>query len=199
MKGAVFLDRDGVLTRLAFNPVSGEHEPPHRAGDLKLFPHAIECLEKMKAAGYELFLVSNQPDYAKGKATLDALKQVHQKFEQGLASHGIRFRQCYYCYHHPNGVVPEYSSECECRKPKPSFLFQARKEYGVALERSWMVGDRDTDVECGKAAGAKTILIGTPVTGVKSRPDYRAKDLAEATRIILELDEKEVLQTGQKR
>ncbi len=125
MAEAVFLDRDGVLNRLVLNPATGEYEPPHRIEDMELFPYVIESLGKIQELGYELFLVSNQPDYAKGKTTLEALEKVHRKFDGLLTSQGICFREYYYCYHHPQGIVPEYSYECICRKPKPFFLFKA--------------------------------------------------------------------------
>ena len=91
MVDAVFLDRDGVLNELVLNPATGEYEPPHRIEDMRLFPYAIECLGKIQNAGYDLFLVSNQPDYAKGKTALEALEKVHNKFDQLLTSQGIYF------------------------------------------------------------------------------------------------------------
>ena len=110
-----------------------------------------------------------------------------------MKSQGIHFREYYYCYHHPDGIIPEYSSECVCRKPKPFFLFKAEEDYNIELGNSWMVGDVDTDIECGKAAGTKTILIEEPLSVKKrrkSQPDYRVKNLKEAVNIILQIDEK---------
>jgi len=147
MVDAVFLDRDGVLNELVLNPATAEYEPPHCIEDMKLFPYVIECLGKLHEAGYDLFLISNQPDYAKGKTTLDALEKVHNKFDQLLTSQGINFKKYYYCYHHPQGIIPEYSCECMCRKPKPFFLFKAEEDHNVDLGNSWMIGDRDTDIE----------------------------------------------------
>jgi len=193
MVEAVFLDRDGVLDELILNPATGDYEPPHRIEDMKLFPYVIECLRKIQNAGYDLFLVSNQPDYAKGKTTLEALEKVHKKFDQLLTSQGIYFREYYYCYHHPQGIITEYSSECVCRKPKTFFLFKAEEDYNIELGNSWMIGDRDTDIQCGKVAGTKTILIEEPLSWKKrgkSQPDYRAQNLTEAVDIILQIDEK---------
>ncbi|MFA4935796.1 MAG: HAD-IIIA family hydrolase [Candidatus Methanoperedens sp.] len=193
MVEAVFLDRDGVLNELVLNPATGEYEPPHRIEDMKLFPFVIECLEKLRKAGYDLFLVSNQPDYAKGKTTLEALEKVHKKFHQLLTLRGIHFRKYYYCYHHPQGIIPEYSYECMCRKPKPFFLFKAEEEHNVELGNSWMIGDRDTDIECGKAGGTKTILIEEPLSVNKrgnSMPDYKVKDIREAVEIIIRKTDK---------
>lgn len=185
---AVFLDRDGVLNGLILNPETGEYEPPHIIEDMKLFPYAIECLEKIQDSGYDLFLISNQPDYAKGKTTFDDLEKVHKKFDRLLTLQGIYFREYYYCFHHPRGIISEYACECMCRKPKPFFLFKAEEDYNVELRNSWMIGDRDTDIECGKAGGTKTILIEEPMSINKrgrSQPDYKTENLMGVIDIIL--------------
>ena len=187
MKKAVFLDRDGVLSELVLNPATGEYEPPHSPDDLALFPDVIASLRNLQVAGFELFLISNQPDHAKGKITLERIQAVHDRFDQILKSEGILFRDYYYCYHHPNGIVPGYSISCECRKPKPYFLLKAARDYGIDLAASWMVGDRDTDIECGRAAGVRTVLIKNPCSskyqGV-SNPDFTTENLKEAVRVI---------------
>jgi D-glycero-D-manno-heptose 1,7-bisphosphate phosphatase len=188
MKKAVFLDRDGVLNEQIFNPDTNEYEPPHRPEDVKLYPSTIPCLRKLHGAGYELFLISNQPDYAKGKVTLESLEEVNKKFLFILSSERISFRDFYYCFDHPNGIVKEYSFVCECRKPEPYFLLKAQKDHSIDLAESWMVGDRDTDIECGRAARVRTILINDPHSADKrgkSNPDFTVKDLSEATKIIL--------------
>lgn len=188
MKKAVFLDRDGVLNELVLNTPTGEYEPPHSPEDLILFPHVIESLRVLQAAGFDLFLVSNQPDYAKGKTPLEMIHAVHTRFDHILTSGGIHFREYYYCYHHPNGIVPEYSFVCECRKPNPYFLLKAARDYGIDLKNSWMIGDRDSDIECGKAAVTRTIMI-EELHSVGYRgsagPEYQVGDLRDAVRIIL--------------
>lgn len=185
---AIFFDRDGVLTKLVLNKQSGEYEPPKNEDDVKLLRYVIESLKKLNKAGYLLILVSNQPDYAKGKSTLTALREVHRRFNLLLNMHGVYFNRFYYCYHHPKSIIAEYSYNCECRKPKPLFLFKAKKAFDIDLENSWMVGDRDIDIECGKAAGTKTILIDEIKSIDKRRnsnPDYKAKTIRGATSIIL--------------
>ena len=187
MKKAIFLDRDGVLNELVLNPATGEYEPPHSSDDLIILPDVTDSLRILQIAGFELFLVSNQPDYAKGKTTLENIHSVHARFDQILTSMGIHFRDYYYCYHHPNGVVPEYSFACECRKPKPYFLLKAAQDYGIDLENSWMIGDRDSDIECGNAAGTQTIMIEEPhSSGLRgiSHPGDRAANLKVALTII---------------
>ena len=188
MKNAIFLDRDGVLNELVLNPTTLEYEPPHSPDDLILFPDGIASLRILQDAKFELFLVSNQPDYAKGKTTLENIHDVHSRFDHFLTSRGIYFREYYYCYHHPNGIVPEYSFVCECRKPKPYFLLKAARDYGVDLENSWMIGDRDSDIECGKAAGTRTILVeGLQSSGSQGSctPDFTIKSIKEMIKIIL--------------
>ena len=185
---AVFLDRDGVLTELVLNRATGEHEPPHTPDDLVLFPDVIESLQILKDMGFVLFLISNQPDYAKGKTTLENIHAVHTRFNHILTSNRIHFTEYYYCFHHPDGIVPEYSFACECRKPKPYFLLKAARDYGIDLENSWMIGDRDSDIECGKAAGTRTIMIEEPHSAVlrrSSRLDNIAANLKDALTIIL--------------
>jgi D-glycero-D-manno-heptose 1,7-bisphosphate phosphatase len=185
---AVFLDRDGVICALVPNPATGEFEAPHRPEELEMLPHALESLRALQSAGYRLFLVSNQPDYAKGKAPLESLAAVHEKFDAVLKSHGVLFTEYYYCHHHPDGVVPAYSRACGCRKPEPGFLRKAEAEHGIDLKRSWFVGDQDADVLCGQACGMKTILIDEPASAKRrgaSKPSHRSKNLREAVGIIL--------------
>jgi len=188
MKKAVFLDRDGVLNELVLNPATGEYEPPHSPYDLIIYPDVIESLQILQDAGFELFLVSNQPDYAKGKTTLENILAVHEKLDHILKLEGIHFREYYYCYHHPNGIVPEYSFVCECRKPKSYFLLKAAWAYNIDLTYSWMIGDRDSDIECGKAAGTRTIMIEEPhLSGLRGSicPDNITANLKDAVTIII--------------
>ncbi len=188
MGKAIYFDRDGVINRLVINPLTGEYEPPHNPGQLVLFPWVIEALRDLQRAGFDFFLVSNQPDHAKGKVSLEEIHAVHQRLEQILTTEGIHFRDFYYCFHHPKGIKPGFSYDCECRKPKPYFLIQSAKKYRIDLSHSWMIGDRDTDIECGTAAGATTILIEEPCSeqyrGI-SKPDYIVKNLKEASDLIL--------------
>jgi len=156
--------------------------------DVRIFSYTAECLRKLQSAEYELFLVSNQPDYAKGKVSLDNLKKIHEKFLSIFIAEKISFRDFFYCYHHPKGVVKEYSCDCECRKPKPYFLLKAAEDYSLNLRSSWMIGDRDSDIECGRAAGVRTILVNEPNSADKrgiSKPHFTVNDLSDAVNIIL--------------
>jgi len=188
IKKAVFLDRDGVLNRLVYNPVTKEYESPHCEKDLKIFPGVAGLLKKLQEKGFLLFIISNQPSYAKGKATLKNIQSVHRRMIKALKRAGVKFRGCYYCYHHPRGVVKKYSFDCLCRKPKPFFLLLAKEKYKLDMDNSWFVGDQDFDVLCGQAAQVKTILINEEHSKAKrgqSRPDYFVKNLKEAVTIIM--------------
>jgi len=179
---AVFLDRDGVLNRNVFNPVTCTYESPHRAEDFELLPGVLKGLALLQETGYRLILVSNQPSYAKGKISLAAIQAVHRRLADTLGGAGISFDAFYYCLHHPDGVIPEYSGPCECRKPSPYFLLQAKARFDLDLANSWMIGDRETDIMCGRAAGVRTIRVAAdhPVPGQPTAADRTARDLADA-------------------
>jgi D-glycero-D-manno-heptose 1,7-bisphosphate phosphatase len=138
-------------------------------------------------AGYLLLLVSNQPNYAKGKVSLETLDAIHRKVVTALMTAAVEFEDVYYCLHHPAGVIAAYTGSCICRKPSPYFLLKAHDQFGIDLSQSWMIGDRSTDTECGKAAGSKTIRVRgeskEPV--VDPNADVIVGSLAEAASLIL--------------
>lgn len=189
MRRAVFLDRDGVINRNIFNGITGEFESPGVPEDFELHANVLPAIRKLQDADFLLFLVSNQPNYAKGKNTLQELEGVHARLVEALHTAGIRFTNFYYCFHHPNGVVASHSGPCKCRKPSPFFLTSARDEFGVDLAHSWLVGDRGSDIECGLTAGVRTIRVREDHPAKRSEmdpvPDYEAGDLASAVDLIL--------------
>jgi D-glycero-D-manno-heptose 1,7-bisphosphate phosphatase len=186
---AIFLDRDGVLNALVLNPATGRMESPLTPDDLRLLDGVVPALRRLQQAEYPLVVVSNQPNFALGKSTLDTLSAIHCKLETALIVAGIRFTRFSYCLHHPKGVVPGYSGLCVCRKPSPWFLLRARDDFGYTLADSWMVGDQPTDTQCGRAAGARTIRINSgPVAAERCgapAADYMVWKLQEAVEIIL--------------
>jgi D-glycero-D-manno-heptose 1,7-bisphosphate phosphatase len=179
MRRAVFLDRDGVLNRNVWNPATNQHESPLTPEQFELLPDVLPALRLLCDAGYLLFLVSNQPNYAKGKASMETLNAIHCRLETALTEAQISFAAFYYCFHHP-----EFTSECICRKPSPYFLLQARDTFGIHLTASWMVGDRATDIECGRAAGTRTIEISHS-SDPRTNAHYAAASLFSAVQIIL--------------
>jgi D-glycero-D-manno-heptose 1,7-bisphosphate phosphatase len=187
-QAAVFLDRDGVLNALALNPATGAWESPHRPEEVQPAPGLAQGLALLAASPYQLFVVSNQPSAAKGKCSLDDLKAVHAVVALLVTATGASIQEWYYCYHHPQGVVPELSGPCPCRKPGTFFLEDASARHGIDLARSWFVGDSDVDIACGRAKGCRTVLIEAPHSkGRRGKipPHHRAADLAEAAAIIL--------------
>ena len=184
---AIFLDRDGVLNHSVYNPNTKEHEAPHRPEDFKLFDGVIESLKELQTLNYKLFVITNQPDYAKGKTTLENLKLVHERMHSIFIENKINFTEYYCCYHHPNGIIPEYTMVCKCRKPGNYFLNESKLKYSLDMANSWTIGDRDTDIYCGQSIGTKTILIIREYSKDKagqSNPDYKANNLVEAVEII---------------
>jgi histidinol-phosphate phosphatase family protein len=184
---AVFLDRDGVLVEEIFYSSTGEREAPLSAEDVRLLPGAAEALKRLADAGFALVAISNQGAYAKGKTTLRALWLAHERFLALLAEQGVRLDGCHYSWGHPDGTVPHFSGPSLDRKPGPYNIFIAAAQLDLDLSRSWMVGDRDTDVACAKAAGVQPILIaqsGESETGLGGL--ICAASLREAAGVILE-------------
>ncbi|MDT5017222.1 MAG: D-glycero-D-manno-heptose 1,7-bisphosphate phosphatase [Mycobacterium sp.] len=189
MVPAIFLDRDGVLNELIFNSTTGEHESPHVPEDFVVIDGIVPALQRLGLAGYELFLVSNQPSYAKGKTSLENIEEIHRRLDEFLTANGIEFREYFYCRHHPDGIVPTHSGPCRCRKPAPYFLFEAARKHDVELVSSWMVGDQTTDVECGRSAGCRTVLVMNERSAAKRgpcRPDVLVSSLSEAVDRIID-------------
>jgi D-glycero-D-manno-heptose 1,7-bisphosphate phosphatase len=186
---AAFVDRDGVLNELVPDPVSGLPESPLRVEDVKLLPGAGAALAELGAAGYTLVGVSNQPAAAKGKVPLDELLAVQARVVELLAAEGVRFKAFKICLHHPEGTVAELSGPCECRKPAPGMLLAAAAELALDLPSSWMIGDTDGDVEAGRNARARTVLVEYPGSVHKrsgaSHPDLRMADLPAAVAAIV--------------
>lgn len=186
---AIFLDRDGVINALVLNPATGRMESPLNPDDVQVLDGVVPSLVRLQEAGYSLLLVSNQPNYALGKSTIDGLGAIHNRIAGEFREAGIRFTRFSYCLHHPKGVVAGYSGLCVCRKPSPWFLLRARDDFGYSLPDSWMIGDQPTDTQCGKAAGVHTIRIdsGAALARHNGAPaaDYLVWNLPEAVDIVL--------------
>lgn len=155
----VFLDRDGVINRNVFNLATAAWESPLTPDQVELIPGVPEGLHRLQQRGFLLFIVSNQPNVAKAKIPMETVDAIHLRLSVRLQELGINVAAYYYCFHHPNGIIPGLSGACACRKPSPFFLFKARDAFDLDLPRSWMVGDRSSDVECGQNAGVRTIRI----------------------------------------
>lgn len=159
MRRAIFLDRDGVINAMVYNPEFGLVDSPANPGEFRLLPGVSEALNRINALGFLAVLISNQPGIAKGKFSTALLGAMTEMMTSELALQGARLDAIYYCYHHPEGIVPEYSRVCECRKPRPGMLLQAAAELDIDLENSYFIGDGITDIQAGQAAGVSTVLI----------------------------------------
>jgi histidinol-phosphate phosphatase family protein len=182
---AVFLDKDGCL--VVDVPYNVDPEK------IRLTPGAAEGLAALHAAGYALVVVSNQSGVARGLFPASALAGVERRLRELLAAAGAPPAGFYWCPHHPHGRVADYAVACGCRKPAPGLLVGAAADLGLDLARSWMVGDILDDVEAGRRAGCRTVLLvpGGETEwrdGPDRRPHYTAADLAAAARLILAAD-----------
>jgi len=190
LQPAVFLDRDGVLI-----------EDIHlltQPDEVRLMDGSPWAVRILKAAGYQVVVVSNQTVVARGLATERDVEAVHELIQRLLVeAGGDRVDAFFFCPHHPNATWPEYRLECECRKPRPGLLLRAAAERGIDLSRSYMVGDRITDIIAGQRAGCKTILVESgrhldpPIESPdpidpSCQPDFVCADLRKAVRFILE-------------
>ena len=180
---AVFLDRDGVINPLVYNPVTLVYESPNSPDDFEVYPYVKKSLELLKLSGYKTIVVSNQPSFAKGKATWENIKEIERKLYDFSVGNGCLLDDYYYCYHHPEGIVPEYSIVCKCRKPGTLLPEQAVNKYDLDKSLCYFIGDSDTDIMCGKAMGFVTVRIGSerPVSNSGAvAPDMFASDLYKA-------------------
>jgi D,D-heptose 1,7-bisphosphate phosphatase len=178
---AIFLDKDGTLV---------DDVPYNVDPDLiSLAPNAAEGLRLFSRLGYALLVVSNQSGVARGHFSEDALDPVWQRLDELLAAEGVQLDGYYYCPHHPAGSIAAYARACDCRKPEPGLLLRAAAEHDVELQTSWMVGDILHDVEAGRRAGCRTILIDNGnetewQRGPLRTPDIRVPDLHAAALLV---------------
>src|SRR5271163_4409966 len=170
---AVFLDRDGVINRAVVR--DGKPFPPSLVKELELPPEVPSSLRDLKAHGFALFVITNQPDVSRGTHTRDAVEAIHQALASSLPIDDI-----FACYH-------DDADHCACRKPNPGMLLEAQRKHNIDLSRSFMVGDRWRDIDAGHAAGCKTVLIDY---GYRERkpaqpPEATVRSLREAADWIL--------------
>ncbi|MFX0082901.1 MAG: D-glycero-beta-D-manno-heptose 1,7-bisphosphate 7-phosphatase [Candidatus Hodarchaeota archaeon] len=169
---AIFLDRDGVINR----EVNYLSDP-----DLfEFIPGSIEALKILKQKGFLLIVITNQAGIARGYFSEETLNQIHDKMNRILYENNIILDDLFYCPHHP-----DFTGACNCRKPNPGMMLKAKKKYNIDLQASFMVGDTLIDIETGKLANCKTILVLTGY-GTKQRkkidsikPDFIYDSLLE--------------------
>jgi D-glycero-D-manno-heptose 1,7-bisphosphate phosphatase len=182
----LFFDRDGTLnTELDFLS---------RPEELQLIPNAARAIREANEFGAKVFVITNQSGIARGLFTETDLGAIHQRLIALLAQEGARVDGIYFCPHHPEYGKTPYKKNCSCRKPKPGMLKKAKKEYGIRLSQSFVIGDRCIDMETGKAAGCMTALVLTGYGAVERDEcvtnqcvDFVASDAFHAWRHVKEI------------
>jgi len=185
MNRAVFLDRDGVITQ----------EPPyyaHKLSELALLPKSADAIRLLNENGFLVVVACNQAGIAHGYYREEDAISFNQAMKDNLAREGARIDAVYYCPHHPQARIERYRVNCNCRKPEPGMLTRAGKELNLDLKQSFMVGDKLSDIEAGKRAGCKTIMVRTGQGAEELKRnqiecDYVADDLYNAVEHILRL------------
>jgi D-glycero-D-manno-heptose 1,7-bisphosphate phosphatase len=171
-RAAVFLDRDGVLNRSVYR--DGVPSPPSSLDEFELLPGVREAVDQLKGAGYVLVVVTNQPDIARGTQSASVVNAMNDVVQRELGIDSVLV-----CPH-------DDVDDCACRKPKPGLLLEAMERFNINPDRSFMVGDRWRDVAAGRAAGCRTIQVGSLDEGAQSvAATTRRADLADATSWIL--------------
>lgn len=169
---AVFLDRDGVLNRAFVR--DGVPHPPDQLSEFELLPGVPAALEQLRAADLALVVITNQPDVARGTQTREGVEILNDHLRQITPVLDI-----FTCFH-------DNADDCSCRKPRPGLFFEAARRWSLDLSRSFMVGDRWSDIAAGQAAGCMTLLIDMPYSRrERCTPDQIVADLSEAARKIL--------------
>ena len=170
---AVFIDRDGVINRAFVR--DGKPFPPPTPQELEILPGVPEALRDLKSHGYELIVVTNQPDVGRGKLSRQDLDAMHEALRASLPLDDI-----FVCCH-------TEKDRCNCRKPSPGMLLEAAEKHNIDLTASYMVGDRWRDIDAGYNAGCKTILVdyGYSERAPDHEPDLRVSSLREAADWII--------------
>lgn len=178
---AVFLDRDGVINE--------EVDLLYRADQLRLLPGAGEAIRRLNERGIKAIVVTNQAVVARGLCTEEEVEEIHRRLRQMLAKKGAYLDAIYWCPHHENADLPRYRKVCGCRKPDTGLLEEAVNRFNLDISRCFLIGDRTVDIQTGKNAGCRTILVETGYGGKDGKydvkPDYICKDLKEAVDLIL--------------
>jgi histidinol-phosphate phosphatase family protein len=176
LRRAVFLDRDGTISR--------DVHYCSRAEDFQILPGVPQAIRLLNDHGFKVVVVTNQSGIARGYFTEETLSLIHQKMREELQEHGAFVDAIYFCPHHPD-------DNCECRKPKTRLLLTAAQDIGINLAVSYMIGDDAKDVQAGRTAGCKTVWITAGPGNMKDNPpcqsaDHIASGLYQAVEWVLQ-------------
>lgn len=158
---AVFLDRDGVINKNKDDYVKNINE-------LEFLPNIEKSIKKLNKKNFSVIVITNQSAINRGLTSISNMNMIHEKIQEQLHKHNAHFDALYFCPHTPN-------ENCFCRKPNPGLLLQAIKEHNIEPKKSWMIGDRNSDILAGKKVGCKTILI-TPDFNLENAVDFILKN-----------------------
>ncbi len=188
MQKAVFLDRDGTIIE--------DTGYVHERDKVRFLPGASQAIKSLNENGFRVIIITNQAGVARGYFTEEAVKEINSFVQESLANEGAFIDMIYYCPHHVEGIIDEYKKECYCRKPNPGMIEQAVRDFDIDLKNSFVVGDHLSDVEAGRRAGCKTILIAGGHSQNKGEEslqisNYVAPDLSEAVKWLIELERQE--------
>ncbi|MBF0292211.1 MAG: HAD-IIIA family hydrolase [Nitrospinae bacterium] len=183
---AVFLDRDGC--------VNVENDHIRDIAQFQLYSDSAKSIKRLNDAGYAVVVITNQSGVARGYMTEELLREVNALMLKQISEGGGRIDRVEYCPHHPEGVVKKYAVECDCRKPRPGMILRAGMALGLDFSKSFVVGDKISDIELGPATGMKAILVRTGFgerdlgkinKGEATAPDFVASGIKEAVDWIL--------------
>ncbi len=189
MRRAVFLDRDGTL--------NVEKGYIRDIADIELYPGAAQAVRLLNDAGMLAILVTNQTGAARGYYTIDHVHGLNRRVADLLMHEaGARLDAVYFCPHYKDGIVPEYTRDCDCRKPLPGMIFQARRDFPeIDLGQSFVIGDKATDITFARNAGCRGILVRTgygeqvlagTYQELEVQPEKVCADINEAVAYILQ-------------
>lgn len=178
MSKAVFIDRDGVITQ----------DPPHyahRIDQLRLIDGSGPAIKRLNDQDFKVIVITNQSGVAKGFYEEKDIEIFNKEMIRQLKQFNAHIDAILYCPHHPEATVRKYQIDCDCRKPKPGMLLEGGKKFNVNFGSSFLVGDKWSDIEAGRAVGCRTILVKTghglqEFEKKKCPVDYVAVDLLDA-------------------
>ncbi|MDH5637606.1 MAG: HAD family hydrolase [Nitrospinota bacterium] len=184
---AVFLDRDGC--------VNVEDNHIRNLDQFRLYPESLDSIKKLNAAGFLVVVITNQSGVARGFMTEELVRRTNGTLREWASEAGVVIDGIYYCPHHPEGTVEKYAIYCKCRKPAPGMLLQASEDLGIDFSRSFVIGDKISDIGLGPVVGARSILVRTGYgaaqlekikSGEAPWPDHVADGIGDAIDWILD-------------